>query len=59
MPEKREYKQDPLALARLNVCDKCKHLIYEDEAKRCTLSHKVRIITLINDDHMRCPIEKW
>lgn len=58
MTEKREYKVDPLALKRLEICNKCKNLEIVEEKKKCSLS-PVPILIAINVESHRCPLEKW
>ena len=54
-----EYKLDPLALERLNVCLKCKNLDNSNGENRCSLRNNSEIKYFINEEFMRCPIEKW
>ena len=59
MTEQLQYKVDPLALSRLNICNKCKHSIDKDNEKRCSLFNDIQVVALINVERIRCPIEKW
>ena len=59
MTEQLQYKVDPLALSRLNICNKCKHTIDKDNEKRCSLFHDIQVVALVNVEQIRCPIEKW
>ena len=59
MTEQLQYKVDPLALSRLNICNKCKHSIDKDNEKRCSLFHDIQLVALVNVERIRCPIEKW
>ena len=59
MTEQLQYKVDPLALSRLNICNKCKHSIDKDNGKRCSLFNDIQVVALINVERIKCPIEKW
>lgn len=54
-----EYKFDPLALERLDICLKCKHVVNSDSESKCSLRNNSNVKHFINEEFIRCPIDKW